>query len=241
MNELEMIGIFPEREGFRREKVGGFIFVKPLEMKQMRDHVVDILMQKIMSGDLKDGDPLVQQTIAEQTGLSRMPVREALQALEHKGFVRYLPNRHVEVMGVTKNTIISTFRVLAALEVEMIKLINFYGKADLSVLQHILAELKNAIELDDSSESIAIFEMNFHLELVRLIQNPYLGMIQAKFLDSYFSYAIDHFPRNSGSILLPLERILQALIQQDSSGIAKDFDEYYSCIVDAMIEGGNYE
>ena len=39
MNELEMIGIFPEREGFRREKVGGFIFVKPLEMKQMRDHV----------------------------------------------------------------------------------------------------------------------------------------------------------------------------------------------------------
>ncbi len=45
MNELEMIGIFPEREGFRREKVGGFIFVKPLEMKQMRDHVVDILMQ----------------------------------------------------------------------------------------------------------------------------------------------------------------------------------------------------
>ena len=63
--------------------------MKPLEMKQMRDHVVDILMQKIMSGDLKDGDPLVQQTIAEQTGLSRMPVREALQALEHKGFVRY--------------------------------------------------------------------------------------------------------------------------------------------------------
>lgn len=56
-----------------------------------------MLRYEILSGSMKPGDELAQESIAEQLGLSRMPVREALQALEQEGFLVRLPNRHMQV------------------------------------------------------------------------------------------------------------------------------------------------
>jgi DNA-binding GntR family transcriptional regulator len=72
----------------RREKI---------ERKQTRDHITQMIRYEILSGSMKPGDELAQESIAEQLGLSRMPVREALQALEQEGFLVRLPNRHMQV------------------------------------------------------------------------------------------------------------------------------------------------
>lgn len=45
-----------------------------------------MLRYEILSGNIKAGEELAQESIAEQLGLSRMPVREALQSLEQEGF-----------------------------------------------------------------------------------------------------------------------------------------------------------
>ena len=52
--------------------------MKKIERKQTRDHITQMLRYEILSGSMKPGDELAQESIAEQLGLSRMPVREAL-------------------------------------------------------------------------------------------------------------------------------------------------------------------
>ena len=53
--------------------------MKKIERKQTRDHITQMIRYEILSGSMKPGDELAQESIAEQLGLSRMPVREALQ------------------------------------------------------------------------------------------------------------------------------------------------------------------
>ncbi len=55
--------------------------MKKIERKQTRDQIAQMIRYQILSGAMKAGDELTQESIAEQLGLSRMPVREALQNL----------------------------------------------------------------------------------------------------------------------------------------------------------------
>ena len=51
------------------------------------DSAYEVLRSRILSGELAPGERLVEQTLAEDLGLSRTPVREAIRRLVHEGFV----------------------------------------------------------------------------------------------------------------------------------------------------------
>jgi DNA-binding GntR family transcriptional regulator len=59
--------------------------------------VYRILKSSIIKGDLKPGEKLLESKIAEQLGVSRTPVREALQKLATEGFVKMEPNSVIMV------------------------------------------------------------------------------------------------------------------------------------------------
>ena len=55
--------------------------------------VATILREAILRGIFQGGQPLHQEEIAAQLGVSRLPVREALRQLEQEGLVLYRLNR----------------------------------------------------------------------------------------------------------------------------------------------------
>src|SRR6476620_11154472 len=57
----------------------------------------DTLRARILSGDLKTGDRLVEGKLADELGASRIPVREALRALASEGLVTIEPRRGASV------------------------------------------------------------------------------------------------------------------------------------------------
>ena len=59
------------------------------------------LREAIISGRLKPGQPLVQSRLAEQFGVSRAPLREALNRLEEEGFVKTIPYKGSAVAPLT--------------------------------------------------------------------------------------------------------------------------------------------
>lgn len=83
------------------------------------DHITQMLRYEILSGSMKPGDELAQESIAEQLGLSRMPVREALQALEQEGFLVRLPNRHMQVARLAPDHVSHIFRAIAVMATEL--------------------------------------------------------------------------------------------------------------------------
>jgi DNA-binding GntR family transcriptional regulator len=61
--------------------------------RTLRESVAEEIRRLIMTGDLQPGERLVEDRLAEQLGVSRNPVREAIRALEGTGLVEVVPRR----------------------------------------------------------------------------------------------------------------------------------------------------
>src|SRR5262245_64002567 len=82
----------------------------------LREQVKDILLHRIVSGDLKPGERLVETRIAAELGTSQAPVREALRDLELLRLVESQPFRSARVREVTDDDLLDVFPVRAVLE-----------------------------------------------------------------------------------------------------------------------------
>jgi DNA-binding GntR family transcriptional regulator len=78
--------------------------------------LVDGLEEAIISGTIQSGTWLRQERIAEQYGVSRTPVREALRALQAQGMVEVVPNRGALVCGPSVRDLREAYAVRAELE-----------------------------------------------------------------------------------------------------------------------------
>jgi DNA-binding GntR family transcriptional regulator len=84
--------------------------------KAIVDGLADTLREGILSGELATGTWLRQERLAEQYGISRTPVREALRALQAQRLVEVVPHRGALVCGPTLRDIHEAYAVRAELE-----------------------------------------------------------------------------------------------------------------------------
>jgi len=85
--------------------------------KPLREVVFESLREAIIQGRLRPGERLMEAQLAEELGVSRTPVREAIRKLELEGFVAMLPRKGAYVAGISLKDIVDVFEIRAALEV----------------------------------------------------------------------------------------------------------------------------
>jgi DNA-binding GntR family transcriptional regulator len=73
--------------------------------RQLRNLVVDRLRAAILNGELKPGEWLRQERLAQEFGVSQMPVREALKELTAEGIVEHVPYRGVRIIEFSPDDI----------------------------------------------------------------------------------------------------------------------------------------
>ena len=83
----------------------------------LRDQIADVLRTRIVAGAMAPGDRLREEEIAEEHKVSRVPVREALQQLEHEGYVVRIPRRGARVALPSPERVLNVMEVRRALEV----------------------------------------------------------------------------------------------------------------------------
>lgn len=84
--------------------------------KPLRELVFESLREAILLGRLKPGERLMEVQLADEMGVSRTPVREAIRKLELEGFVVMIPRKGAYVAGITHKDIADLFEIRAALE-----------------------------------------------------------------------------------------------------------------------------
>ncbi|MBC9784175.1 GntR family transcriptional regulator [Heliobacterium chlorum] len=84
--------------------------------RPLRDIVFENLREAIISGILKPGERLMEIQLAEEMGVSRTPVREAIRKLELEGFVVMVPRKGAYVAGISVKDITDVFELRASLE-----------------------------------------------------------------------------------------------------------------------------
>jgi DNA-binding GntR family transcriptional regulator len=88
----------------------------PLSRTSLATGAYEVLVRAIVAGELAPGARIRDGELAEQLGISRMPVREALKRLELEGLVESIPNRETRVAPIRAERAAQAFPVIAALQ-----------------------------------------------------------------------------------------------------------------------------
>lgn len=84
--------------------------------KTLKEQIVDSIKEAIAVGELKPGEKICETKLAEDLGISRTPLREAIQILESEGFLRVMPRRGAVVSDFSQKDIKDIYEIKAALE-----------------------------------------------------------------------------------------------------------------------------
>ena len=94
--------------------------LKPVSINfTLKDHIYDVLRESILKVDIYDADAelrLDERQLAEQLGISRTPIREALARLAQDGLVEILPRKGVFIHRKSLEEILDMVVTWAALE-----------------------------------------------------------------------------------------------------------------------------
>ncbi len=94
---------------------------RPIERFTLAGATVQAMRERILSGAYAEGDPLRQDAIAAELGVSRIPVREALRQLEVEGLVTFSPHRGAVVSTFSIAEIEELFELRAQIEADLMR------------------------------------------------------------------------------------------------------------------------
>ncbi|MCA1954815.1 MAG: GntR family transcriptional regulator [Anaerolinea sp.] len=194
--------------------------------KQLRRWVADRLRADILEGRLRPGEWLRQERLAQEYGVSQMPVREALKELVAEGLVEHVPYRGVRIVTFTVADVEDLYAIRSDLE----------GRAArataLRITPEELAELKvmyEQMKLCQSPDDLRRYrEVNrrFHLYIIAASKRPYLIRTLTQMWDVFPTMLWSNFAVTAARSLPARdqmdwqehEAILQALERHDGEG-----------------------
>ncbi len=115
--------------------------MKPEEYMPLREVVFLTLRRRILRGELKPGERLMEISLANRLGVSRTPIREAIHKLENEGLVVMVPRRGAHVAEITRQELDDVLEVRRSLEMLAIQ------RACEHITPEEIRELKEAEEL----------------------------------------------------------------------------------------------
>ncbi len=139
----------------------------------LREQIKEILLERILRGDLKPGDLLVETRIASELGTSQAPVREALRDLELLRLVESEPFRSARVREVTDDDLLDVFPVRGVLEELAARLAARRSDGEVAALQAEFDAMRRAGENGDAKTQLH-HDLGFHRALVEASGNKAL-------------------------------------------------------------------
>ncbi|MGW1159442.1 GntR family transcriptional regulator [Streptomyces sp. NPDC002513] len=141
----------------------------------LRDRVYEALLELITTRALQPGQHLVESELAGHLGVSRQPVREALQRLNTEGWVDLRPAQGAFVHEPTEEEADQLLTVRTLLEAEAARLAAAHaGSAGIAALEELCTQGERAVAEDDVDGAVAL-NARFHAKVMQLAGNAVLA------------------------------------------------------------------
>jgi DNA-binding GntR family transcriptional regulator len=151
----------------------------PLERPTLANMTLVAIRERILGGAYPEGEPLRQDAIADELGVSRIPVREALRQLEAEGLVSFHPHRGAVVSSLSLDEIDEVFSLRAGIETGVLRAaIPHLDAEHLTRADEVLRRYDRALRAHDV---VAYGELNwqFHSTLYAPADRPVtMGIVQ---------------------------------------------------------------
>ncbi|MBA3566528.1 MAG: GntR family transcriptional regulator [Actinobacteria bacterium] len=136
----------------------------------LREQIKEILLERILRGELEPGERLVETRLARELGTSQAPVREALRDLQLLRLVESEPFRGARVRAVDDSQLLPVFPVRAVLEELAAREAARKAKGEVGVLDRELEAMRDAAARGDWRTQIS-HDIAFHRAMVELAGN----------------------------------------------------------------------
>ena len=144
-----------------------------VDTRPLRQQIADALQAAILSGEIAPGEALVETDIAARLGVSRAPVREALQLLANSGLVETVPYRGTTVRGLRRRDVADLHGIRTLHEGFAIRRIIDIGR------HHDLGELHRCCDamerLGSDLRALNRVDGRFHRSLIELADHSLLS------------------------------------------------------------------
>lgn len=134
-------------------------------IKSLSDQVYEYIFRKIRIGDLKDGDKIEENSLIDELGISRTPIREALIQLTSDHLLENRPRKGYYVKLSNSKEISELWDIISVLDSHAIELAIVNDSIDNEKIEHLtncLSEIDNAITCRDY-ESYYKWQEEFHM------------------------------------------------------------------------------
>ena len=204
-----------------------------LAPRALYEQVAERLRQRIFARELAPGDWIDELKIAEELGISRTPLREALKVLAAEGLVTMKLRRGAYVTEASPKDLTDVYHLLALLEADAARTVANRGSdAALDELAALHAELQAAVA--DTDRFFALNEA-FHLRVLELADNRWrLQMVQD--LRKVMKLNRQHSLLKSGrpqQALAEHQALMGALRTRDAEGAARCMQAHFESGLEA--------
>ncbi len=205
-----------------------------LTHKQLRHVVTEQIRQAILEGSLKPGEWLRQERLAQQFGVSQMPIREALKELAAEGLVEHIPYRGVRVVEFSAEDVEDLYAQRCFLEARAARAAALRITPDeLAQLRAIVAQMRQHLA-DEDLPLYRDLNREFHQLIAQASGRQYLirtlnqlwvnfpNMLWANFPQTARTSTPERTPQD----VLQHEAILEALERHDADAAERLMREH---------------
>ncbi|HBS44606.1 MAG TPA: GntR family transcriptional regulator [Paenibacillus sp.] len=127
-----------------------------------KDNTYDALKQKIIDSELEPNQPVHEENLAALLGVSRTPLREAIQKLENEDFLIRQPNGRLRVASVTLKEVEEIFQIRSMLEGYIARNAAKHAtENDIVNLTTMITKMKHSFQLGDN-QNFVTYGFEFH-------------------------------------------------------------------------------
>ena len=135
--------------------------------------VAEELRRRIVTGEYTGGDQIRQEAVAEELGVSRIPIREALLQLEAEGLVVIHTHKGAVVASLSAEDAVDLFEARLVLEALLLKkAVVAATEADVARIDACMSEYERAVRNGASPETLSGLNWAFHTALCEPARRP---------------------------------------------------------------------
>jgi DNA-binding GntR family transcriptional regulator len=177
------------------------------------------LKKMILEADYKPGEFLTERTLVDAMGMSRTPIRSALERLDVEGLVKYTPNKGLVVAELSIGRAMDFYDYRIALESHLVRKLagRAFPEEHAAWFRNNL-ELQRACTESGDAEQFTILDCDFHCQLAHVYDNKEITRSMDQLQNRMFQILIKVMKRDVSRIRGSYEdhqRIMDCILRQN--------------------------
>ena len=207
--------------------------------RPLREIVYEELKRQILTGEIAPGTRMMEVELADEMGVSRTPVREAIRKLEKEGLVIIIPRKGAQVAKMSEKDMEDVLEIREVLdELAVQAACDRITDEELVAIKEAKERFEIAVKKADTN-AIAESDVAFHEVIYKAAKNPKLVYILSNLREQMYRYRLEYIKDKRVYEILVEEHnaLYEGLVKKDKAFLVKIMHQHLQNQISAVSKG----